>query len=278
MKHFMLIIAALAFINASAQTKPDEKELGKHRKMVEKSKEKKTVIYSLDTIFNAGVPYAVMKELANESSTYNDYDVFSLNGKHLINVKVEWRNVYENGYIYSRVYYVYDFLDSKQKGEISPKLTMKVYEDIVEAGLITNNAIDPAAESKFITAHPLTSKNVGVAVGNGKKSKDGFVVLATFPEPVARNRNAEIKIENKEIKQDGKLIGSYTMINGAGRKVIAVFAPDGTKLAEAINEGATMHDWKIFTMKDVRQYPPITSDLGKDVKDVVDFLISTNYL
>lgn len=278
MKHFITMIVVLAFLHAGAQSKPDEKEFAKHRKRVEKSKENKSVIYSLDTIFNSGIPYAVMTELANESSTYNDYDVFSLDGKSLINIRIEWRNVYESGSISKRVYYVYNFVGSQQKAEISPKLTMKVYQDIVEAGLVKSNTIDAAAEAKFIAAHPLTSRNVGVAVFNGKKDKDGFVILAAIPAPIERNRNAEVKTEGKEIKQDGKIIGTYTQISMAGRKMISIFHPDGTKLAEAINEGATLHDWKVFTMKDLRQYPPITSNLGKDVKDIIDFLISTNYL
>ncbi|HOZ88467.1 MAG TPA: hypothetical protein PL029_11955, partial [Bacteroidia bacterium] len=57
-------------------------EIKKHYARVNESKKKGSVVLSLDTIFNKGVPYAILKE--KKQMPYNSYGLYSLHNDKLI--------------------------------------------------------------------------------------------------------------------------------------------------------------------------------------------------
>jgi hypothetical protein len=271
MKTILSLVLMLSFCSAHAQV--SEKEMKKHLEKVAKSREEKTVVYSLDTIFNCGTPYAILKGKKRVLST--DYTLFSLDGKELVDMPYECIDD-PNSASKETCYTAFLFLQSGKRGEIILGIGTKVEKVIVENDLVKNNDINPAGENKFLMHYPPKYSNkqntTVVVVNNG---------TAETYKTVDRNRNASIELYGTELKQDFKTIGTISKSNSSanGKMIYAVsyFLPDGTKIAEATSEGINAKEWHVVTMKDNKEHS-VAVTFGGEEKQVAKYLSDLYYL
>ncbi len=294
MKLNLLAIALIAYAAASAQ-QVSEKQMKSHLKSVQKSKEKGTTIWDLDTVYKAGVPYCIVVEKSNGALRASDFSVQSLQGKELIYVKYAYykkpstaQNLNQYAPATTNVsYYEYYFTDTKNKAEIS--YSTKVYKTVAEENLIEGDHINSAEEDKFVSL-------------NGKKFSEDAAAQSPLPASnnnnsvydnlVVRNRNATITIRLtgvgtesgagiSEVTQDNKVIGKVESMqyaaNGIIIKILNFYLTDGTKIAQAQCNGINSHEWSILTLKN-NLTRSITSTINNDAIDVAKYLTNAYYL
>ncbi len=264
----------LLFLFSAANAQVSEKEMKKHLEKVAKSKADESVVRSLDTIFNAGIPYAILKEKKVMLAT--DYTLFSLDGKELVNIPyecVEQANNSSN----QVCYHAFLFLQSGKRGEMQVGVGMKVERTIVNYDMVRNNDINPAGENKFLMRYPPKFSGVQqtttvVVVNNG--------TAGTYTT-VDRNRNGSISLFGTELKQDFKTIGSVTKSTSSSNGIliytVSYFLPNGTKIAEATGEGINCKSWRVVTMKDNQSYT-ITTTFSQQEEQLAKFLSDRYYL
>jgi hypothetical protein len=285
MKTKLTLLALLAFGCAYAQ-QPTEKEMMKHMKEVQKSRDKQSVIWDMDTVFVSGAPYCVITEKDNGFLQPHDFIVKSLQGTELIYVKY---NIYTKPSTTvvnntpqttttNVAYYSWLFEDTQQKSEIS--YPNKVYKWVVEYNLINGNQINSAAETKFISLNGTqfsqdAAHSVAVQQQVNNAAPNGTGVM------VDRNRTAGIMILDGTVTQDSHVIGTVKItqdaVNGTIVKTMTVWLPNGAMIAQGKAYGATSNSWTVVTMKD-NQSRAITSSVNEDAMDVVKFLINSYYL
>jgi len=275
MKANLLLIALLAGAYVSAQ-QVSEKEMKKHIENVQKSKEKGTIIWDLDTVYNAGVPYCIVVEKSNGFLQPNDFSVRNLQNVELIYVKY--------AYYYKPFpappntivqYYTYYFTDTQNKSEIT--FNTKVYKTVVEENLINGSQISSDAEAKFVSLNGMRYTQEQ----NAATVQPVVIVNNTGGGIVQRNRNAGFSVINGQVRQDNVMVGTVQMSqmaeNGIIVKTIVAFLPDGTKVAEATCNGLDAHNWNVITLKDNRSYW-VNSSFNNDASDIVRYLIGAYYM
>jgi hypothetical protein len=265
-----------------------------HMKEVAKSKEKGSVIWDLDTVFKAGVPYCIVVEKSNGALRASDFSVQSLQGKELIYVKYAYyakpstaQNL--NQYAPATVnisYYEYYFTDTKNKAEIS--YSTKVYKTVVEYNLVSGDSINSPEEDKFVSLNGMKFSNDALEQTTEPAGND----KSPYSNLVYRNRTAPITIRLigdgtesgagiSQITQDNKVVGKvestqYTA-NGIIIKIFTFFLPDGTKVAQAQCNGINSHEWSITTLKN-NLTRSVSSTINNDAMDVAKYLIDAYYL
>ncbi len=270
-KSALTFLLAFSLIATFAQT--NEKELKKHAAKVEKSKEKKSVEVSLDTLFNEGIPYCVYIEGKKFLGNILDITIKDLNGTDAIWCKMV-TGAELNRTDFSTAYEI-TFAQSGNKALYLITFGNTFPKEIVKQNLFEKGLYNASAENKFISFNPY---KVGIQVqqipqNNGYQNNNG-------PALVDRNRSSMVQIFGNEIKQDFKVIGKLSeksqAKDGTIINAITITLPDGTLLANA--EAAQMqHTWTIVTAKDNRLHT-VNSSLGNDKKDLVDYLIKYLYL
>ncbi len=142
-----LILPLLLFLTLNLISQPyTVKELNKHREEVLQSKLYKEVAWSLDTIYDAGIAYAIMIE--DESGLYFDYHVYTLTGIEIIGIEEECDDFNSN------CYYRFTFLDSLQKGEIEIDKNESLEDLIVESKLVGINGLNLEWKRLFLQKYP----------------------------------------------------------------------------------------------------------------------------
>ncbi len=272
MKNYFALLLLLIFCSVNAQV--SEKDMKKHLEKVAKSKAEGNVVRSLDTIFNAGIPYAILRDKKVMLAT--DYTLFSLNGKELVNIPYECI-VQANNSSNQTCYHVFLFLQSGRRGEIQVGLGMKVERIVVDYDLVQNNEINPAGENKFLMRYPpkfsgLHQPTTVVVINNGN--------AGTYTT-VDRNRSGSISLFGTELKQEFKTIGSVTKSTNSSTGIMlytfSYFLPNGTKIAEATGEGINCKSWRVVTMKD-NQSHTITTTFSQQEEQIAKFLSDSYYL
>jgi hypothetical protein len=272
MKSYFTFLLLLIFCSANAQV--SEKDMKKHVEKVAKSKAEGSVVRSLDTIFNAGVPYAILKD--KKVMLNSNYTLFSLNGKELVDMPYECIDDPASA-SKKTCYTAFLFLQSGKRGEMIIGIGMKIERVIVEFDLVKDNDINPAGENKFVMNHPPKysnkSQSTTVVVVNNGTSGDYITV--------ERNRSAAIYLYGTELQQDFKTIGTIEKSNSSdGGKVmyrISFFLPNGIKIAEATGEGVNCKEWRVVTMKDNRSHTVATT-FAEQEKQIAKFLSDSYYL
>jgi len=268
-----LILTLLLNFAFLAQSQPSEKELKKHIAKVEKSKEKKSVEVSLDTLYNEGTPYCVYIEGKKFLGNIMDITVKDLNGTDAIWCKMV-TNTELNRTDFTTAYEI-TFAQSGNKALYILTFGNSFPKEIVKQDLFINGIYNSNAENKFISFNPYKT---GIQVqqipqNNGYQSNNGPVL-------VDRNRNQMVQIFGNEIKQDFKVIGKITEKSqtkeGTIVNSITITLPDGTLLAQAEAE-QMQHSWTIVTAKDNKAHI-LNSSMGNDKKDIADYLIKYLYL
>ncbi|MDQ3108662.1 MAG: hypothetical protein M3R17_02110 [Bacteroidota bacterium] len=272
MKNYFTLVLLLIFCSANAQV--SEKDMKKHLEKVAKSKAEGSVVRSLDTIFNAGIPYAILKD--KKVMLASDYTLFSLNGKELVDMPYQCIDD-ANSASNQTCYHAFLFLQSGKRAEIIIGLGMKIERIIVEFDLVKNNDINPAGENKFVMRYPPKYSN---------KPQNTTVVIINNGVPgnyatVERNRSGGVNLYGTELKQDFKTIGTVTKSNSSSNGemiyTVSYFLPNGIKIAEATGRGINCKEWRVVTMKD-NQSHTITTTFSQQEEQIAKFLSDSYYL
>ena len=272
MKNYFTIVLLLIFCSVQAQV--SEKDMKKHLEKVVKSKADGSVIRSLDTIYNAGIPYAILKD--QRRGLASDYILYSLNGKELADMPYECVDD-ANSASKQTCYTAFLFLQSGKRGEVQIGIGMKIEKLIVENDMVKDNDINPAGENKFLMRYPPKYSN--------KPQNTTVVIVNNGPdikyETVDRSRTAAIYLYGSELKQDLKLIGTVQKSNtsNSGKLIytISYFLPNGTKVAEATGEGVNSKEWRVVTMKDNKSHL-VTTTFSQQEEQIAKFLSDLYYL
>lgn len=262
---------ALLIIAAASQSiaQPGEKELRKHAEKIEKSRTKKSVEVSLDTLFYEGLPYCIFEEGKKVLGNALNITVKDLEGTERMWCKFATGQELNRPDITSA--YEITFVATGNKALYSNVIGNSLEKEIVKHNLFANGTFNAASENRFISYNPYKTGFMSQPVAPNN---------AATPPQVQRNRNAMIMIMGEEIKQDNKTIGRIkksTSTNGGKMfQVAEIYSPDGILIARA--ETAHMqHNWLIVTAKDNKTHQ-INSSIGKDDSDLADYLIKQLYL
>ncbi len=276
MKKIILSCLATCALLHTANAQLTEKQLKSHQKDIAKSKEKGSVIWSFDTIFNKGVPYCIMKKKNKGFLGSFEGDFYAFNGK----------NVLYSKFLADQGIFAHEILvlGTGQKAYIDD-----LEKGIVEAELFAGDSLNEVALSKFLMVHgekPQTklSKAAGNISLGGNKSKarvsntdDEDEEAPATAQPV-RDRNAKILIFGDEAQQDFKKIGSIKEVfGGHGMNMLyEIFDAGGRKIAEA---EARMHSttWQVVTLKNNKAHT-VTCASFKEKEAIMEYLTRLRYL
>jgi hypothetical protein len=268
MKAYFTFIFLFIFYFVHAQT--GDKELKEHFKKVARSKASGSVICSLDTIFNKGIPYAVLKEKFR--GLRSDYILFSLTGVKLIDMPYEFM---DDNILNKRTDYIaFLFLGSGKKGKIPLERKTKVEKVIVEFDLVKNNQVNLEGENKFVTIYPTDYDAASV--------KDILADKNVKPyDTLDRKRFVPIYLYGLQLKRDTAVIGTIEKANSPnGADIVygvSFYLPDGTKVATATGINSTAKEWRVVTMKDGRVHKVKTTSVSQETQ-LAKFLWDSHYL
>lgn len=268
-KFFFLIFCCCIAIGLNAQTK-SEKIMKKHLEKVAKSKEKGTVILSLDTIFKSGIPYAILKD-KKQFFRVVEYNLFALNGTELAYIPLECVEKT------SDCYYTFVFLDSGKKGEIKPDFTFDIEKVIVENNLVNDTTLNAKAVDIFVLKHPQKLALQTQNNNNSANNTDGIRY-----EMIERDRDAMIQVFGERIEQGFKKIGtvkkSTWSADGKFGDLLSFYLPNGIKIAEAKQEDVTSDKYRIVTLKDNRFHYIDIDNIAATIQEIAKLLVDKYYL
>lgn len=276
MKIFFLIIITLLSFTIQAQNYTS-KELKDHKKAVEESKESGYILWSLDTIYNSGKPYAVLIE--DEGGIYFDYQVFSLKGKELIQIK-KWciNEIFD-------CYFRFSFIDSNINADFKSQKNMAIEEIIVNSFLLNDTSLNSKWYKEFTKMYPeIQIMNQNSVQTNNTDNPDLHTSQETRDNSLVntRNRNAPVKTKDFNIFQDTYKIGYYQqkneVINGNIQKVYFIYSTDNQLIAEARNLSITSKEYKIITLSDHKTHTFTTTSNIFHLEGIVSLLSKNFYL
>lgn len=262
-----------------------------HFDMVEDSRKYGRIAVSMDTIFQKGERFGIIKKVGADAIS-----VRNLEDKELIYIKKEsYKGVEDlvfntNGQYYS----VFLFHSLNKQADVDNYIWgLKGYAEIViNAGLIQGNELDEAAVDRFVLANGMKatqkrenselSSIFGKTSNNSNENKTSTTTNSGTGY-VTRNKNASISLNYDKIEQDFKVIGvvkrsTGMSMSGSKINVIAITFPNGTGVAEAQSELSNDTEWNIMTAKDGKQHHITISIKGMEVEEIARFLIVNNYL
>lgn len=266
----ILIGIVLLFMGVALQAQISDKDLKKHNERVAKSREKGTLIESLDTVFKAGVAVFIF-EPESKGWLNTLFTLKDLNGKHHAYISLQQvKNVTP-----AQSYWEVRFIASEKVAELQGSQSY-VVEQIYKSGLFTEQgSYDSEAENRFVIKYGRSFSNIANTVTVVKVDKLPVHNL------VERNRQSSVMVMGDEIKQDfktvGKVVSSTVAAEGKIKTVYKFYLPDGTLVAEATNEGVNSLNWSIVTSKD-NEIHTTTTEFAKDKEQLATWLIARMYL
>lgn len=274
---FSILILTLSVSSISAQT-ISAKEYEKHLKKIKQSRLNNTVILSLDTVYDAGSEYAILRK-TNPSG--NDYSVRNLMGKELMYFRFNSFNEAEySGNIGSqekKYYYEIIFSASQKKCEVPSMNAAQIAAFIVDKRLIADGQIQKDAE-----AHCIETFGKKYSGEKNKPVQEFSSEIATSSyELVKRDKAKEIFIVNTSILQDDQTIG--TIISETSQDNIITFIrytislPDGTMIAKAKTQSYGDENIQITTLQDAKTIKIPKPSYWVD-KTILQFLVEKGYL
>ena len=259
----LLFFLFLFCTEASFGQKISQRRLRKHRAKVYASKVKGTVMLSLDTIFNKGMPYAILIKF--KEMPYHRYMLYSLDKKELASIQSKG-SADPNG----NGYYSFRFCASEKIAEPEKYITFKLEKEIVACDLVDGNKINPFSEIKFLKKYPRKFSNPGyVSYVSDEQTVNTNDIYAV----VKRDTDKQIYASDGNIHQDYKLIGRYKITDG----VMRIYLPAGLMIAEATENEDKAGIWDISSMKDKKKHT-LPSYSGKILEGVINFLVENLYL
>jgi hypothetical protein len=256
-------------ISATAQQKQQEmkkkKEEKHHRDKIAKSKFTGKGVTSRDTLYCAGKPYCIGKEVShNLLGSVNLYHFHSFKPSN-DEIKVSLESVSSGS---STVYYwVWQYKDTRfetEQKESPAELVCYYY-------LFKDSVFN--------------AKNFNSLKQNKAKSISGYngspAPKNKNDETANRNRNDKLVFTGRDIRQSSVLIGhietSTLTKDGSIITSYLIYNPAGNLVASANNHGVTDHEWDIVTTNDKRNHH-VSSSLMNDQDDVVMYLVKLSYL
>jgi hypothetical protein len=252
-----------------------DKAMKKHLEKVEKSRLKGKIIVSMDTIFNAGTPYAILKSKKRLLS--KDYTLHSLSGNELAVITLECEN-------YTLAcHYAFIFLESCGRAEVSNALGSKVEEIVVENNLVMGEGINPKGEKKLLLLYP---PKAGVSGGIIPSETILSGVLSNKPQnsgtTVRRRSTGSVSTKGDKIVQGGEEIGSYNTntVNENGNifNQISYYDINGSLVAEASQTNITSDIYTIITSKNNMKHTFKVKFRTNAEEEIAQYLVSNLYL
>jgi hypothetical protein len=187
---YLLCLPALLMVAACGGTSPVNSDPEDHAEVVDRSRREGTVVISLDTIFNIGVPYAVIRSAPSVlPGRINGVgaEIHTLSGANVMyTIPVA---------LYGDHYVSYRFDDGRYVDTAWIGYHESMLEDartIVRAGLLSRDSINQPQARAFVLQHPKPAY---------RERRRG--------EMVTRDRSPMVMIREREIWQSGVRIGRY---------------------------------------------------------------------
>jgi hypothetical protein len=257
------------------QKDDNEEDNAKRSDVIKKSLDKKKGILMGDTIYYLGQAnclFIVEKKFLGNTLQAT---CKALNGKEAF-----WLIAKTNDYVPTsdpnHRYYEIVFVGSNAK--IHYRGTQNaLIKDIAKYNLFVNGTFNAESERKFCTMTNSTTINTGVAAFNNN-------VQMNTNNPYGkteRNQNGMIDVQNNQIIQDFKTIGSFNQskqaLNGTIQNEFTFYLPNGTMIARCTAYGATSHDFTVITTLDNRS-AQINTGMITEAKDLARYLVNNGYM
>jgi hypothetical protein len=260
LRNVLLVFLLVFSTEACLGQKISQRRLRKHRTRVYASKHDGTVILSLDTIYNKGIPYAIL--VKKKQLPYHDYILFSLNRERL--AYIQSKTTGGNG---GTEYYAVQFERSGKVAEPEKYITFHLEKEVVACNLVEGNAINPFGELKFLKKYPpkFSSSDQTDTI----REAPGTNIYVT----VERDQTKDILVAEGSIYQDYRLIGKYKVTEARLR----FYLPGGIMTAEAIEPEPDSGAWRINSFKDKKEHTLKTTE-GKALAEIINLLVERGYL
>jgi hypothetical protein len=258
-KRFVLIFIALSLLAANAvnaQTKTS-KELERHRTAIENSRKKGSIIVSLDTIYNEGLAYGILKP---EKKSIYLFTVQTLKGEDVINIDGET----------SPGTFIFTFPDLEDKSAyVENNFLTPVSKIIVQRDLLTPTSLNEESAEKLIAIFNKQPRLLQ------KKNATGVMI--------ERNRSAAIFTEGGSVIQDEKIVGTYkaalenTSTTNSEQKVVYFYFPNGALCARVVMPAENGNTAQLTTAKDNKEHA-VKTNAAVTIKDVATYLVEKLYM
>ena len=257
----VLILFTLQFLTAQTPG-----QIKVHRKSVADSKKYGTVVLSLDTIFNKGIPYALMRPFS--AALIPDYSVRTLDEMEFLFLKYLSGN------------YNFIFTQSQKQVTISKVVMANIPKMIVDNAFVKNNQLDTVARERFILINQPPPKPKPVVSDPMKYDKSPT-------DPVgganpARNNSEKVFLSGVKLTQSSVFIGTIdknTFIqNGVMMEQIIFSSPAGAEVAEATRPSNTSGIWTVRTYPDNRTSAIPSDQFMRDAEIIAEYLVKLGLL
>ncbi len=280
---FLLVICLFSFGVVAAQ--PTAKELEKHRKEVERSRNKNKIVISLDTVFNKGTAYCIMKATTKGvMGMGKSYDVYDLAGTNVFFAKADLE----------AASYELMFLESGKK--VTTPALRYLEDHIVENNIFKNGVLDEAAIRKYTLINEenkekqaqeqerearLAEAKAGAGqrgtVGSGRSSQSNDNESIKMVE---RNRTSDVSTMGSSIRQDFKEIGTFKKGHTTdGNDMVTIKSVNNKLVAEGTCQESIMcKTVSILTFKDNEVHTITLKGLDSMEEKIGEFLVKYGYL
>jgi hypothetical protein len=247
-----------------AGTSPVNSDPEDHQEVVDKSRRERTIVISLDTIFNAGIPYAIIRSapvvLPGRINGVGA-DIYSLAGRHLLYTTPV--NLYGDHYV------SYRFDDGRYVDTAYIGYHESMLEDartIVRADLLARDSINQDQARAFVRIHPKPPYRE-----------------RRWGEMVTRDRSQAITIREGEIWQTGVRIGRYDTtsftVSGLSFNQVSIYYTDSAHCATITHETEPADtSAAVFTTRDTKMHHVAGESQTPLLQTVIWYLVRQSYL
>ena len=225
----------------SANTHSENRSISKLNKNRKKTKQ-------FDTLFCAQKPIATIMTVNAKNDSSVTYYYYHINDTSLLLSVKPMRNT-KASTNQAQLYFHFEFPNIQMTADYKPKIQSKNVKEIVcEYLLINKDGLDTLKAEMFATIH-------GNILDQNTKKVDAEKLFI-----VERNKNAEIKIEDIEISQDGIFLGrcEEEELDGPNGKIVqySIFNSTGALVCVASkmpsSNGNKLIQWNLLTQRDMR--------------------------
>jgi hypothetical protein len=240
----------------------DRKTLKNHRKSIQYSIDKQTVLVSLDTIFDKGRRYGI---ITRNLQMRNDFDVRTLSNNNVFFITSADA---AGGFLNVK------FLDGSFRMASIPSTfgIDRIAEFIVRENLLNYDGINEEVIPVFMTKYPLRERR--------SLLQNIVEDVSTAVDNTRRNRQERVYESGSNLMQGGFLIGSFEKKNenfGTDvKRVIYIYHTDGGLCAKAIFDMGNP-EVSLFTARDQKEHFVNIKGIIK-AENVARYLVQWNYL
>lgn len=251
--------------------------------------QKEKIDYKDDLILVDGQAVAKMVKRTHDLGV-TDYSISGLTGPELLFVKAFRGPDRWNGQqMVAQWYQEYNFIASGAKAEMPLRFGNYVAKVVAENKLIEGNAIDPAAEQRFIQLYnghyPQPSQPAQPANPTVVVNVSGAAATTVTQEPspsTHKPSKSPVTIEGNKAMRDGEVIGKFrdetTNSNfSQSTRVVTIYNTAGERVAEATAPAEKPEEWSIRTLADDKQVS-LLYDTPTEMESLLKWLADKGYL